>query len=232
MLLLGGAMGRRRPGAAGWGAALLAVLLAWSEPAAAGRAVAGRAAAGASAGRAGSARSQAAPARRARASARRPPRPRAPGARLGEPRASSAAARRATLRAQLPPHVRELTGTRAASDGPNCLNAVSLWHGLTTRQEWTSWRVLDRHLQDRRQFRQLRAGEEPRFGDVIVYRHGPGDLIEHGSIFLDRSTVWEKASDSRSSPWRITSLRSSARDYAGHTVVEYYRRVDRGPNLR
>jgi hypothetical protein len=134
--------------------------------------------------------------------------------------------RGATKGYRLPPVARRLTGTLPAGPGPNCLNAVELWHGLARKQGWTSWRKLDRKLQDPARFRQLAPGEAPREGDVIVYRHGPGDLIEHGAIYLDARHVWEKASADATTPWRIASRLANARTYY-YTVVEYYRRVER-----
>jgi len=132
----------------------------------------------------------------------------------------------AHLLAKLPPKMLARTGRYAKKDGPNCLNAVSLWHGLTKRAVWTSWRALDRRLRDPRLFRQLAPGERPGYGDVVVYRHGPQDLIEHGSIVLDSKWVWEKASADQTSPWQVVSRRESAQDYKGRTVIQHFRRVD------
>ena len=122
--------------------------------------------------------------------------------------------------------MRARTGTHASQDGPNCLNAVSLWHGLTKRVVWTSWRALDRHLQDARKFRRLGPAEATRFGDVAIYRYGPKDMIEHGAIVLDERWVWEKATAERVDPYRIVSRRQSLAPYRGFTIVEHYRRID------
>ncbi len=125
----------------------------------------------------------------------------------------------------LPMRARALLTQRPDRDGPNCLNAVELYHGLARAQRWTAWRVLDRKLRTANRFREMRANELSQLGDVILYRHGPLDLIEHGAIFVDSLHVWEKANADATSTWQFTSHEASAAPY-GYTIVQRWRRLD------
>lgn len=103
-------------------------------------------------------------------------------------------------------------GNYAECKGPNCFNAVLLWHQVVSRPTHTSREGFFEGMEG---FQELQPGTRLQFGDVFtIESHGK---LMHAAIIIDDNIVWHKASKQDGDPYTFETLKGMLLYYHANT---------------